>query len=50
MMNRDVPQMVQDYFSAEKIDLQKVLNDESERRGNSHYTRKAIFNKGHGSK
>ena len=42
-INRDVPKMVQDYFTMAKIDLIKTLDLEAERRGNDPYTRKNIF-------
>ena len=44
-INRDVPQMVTEYFNFANLDLQKVLNEEAERRGNKPYVRKNNFNK-----
>ena len=49
-INRDVPQMVSNYFNFANINLQKILNDEADRRGNNQYSRRNIFNKGQGSK
>ena len=44
-INRDVPQMVTEYCNSVKLDLQDILNEESNRRGNSGFTRRKIFNK-----
>ena len=42
-INRDVPQLVTEYFKSVRLDLADILEDEAKRRGNHFYTRNKIF-------
>jgi len=42
-INRDVPQLVEEYFKCAKLNLEAVLNEEAGRRGNNLCARKNTF-------